>query len=256
MAREEPDKGSSEKVMTFTGHLGELRRALVVSSLALLLGMIVGVIFSDFLDELLRAPIAGLLPAGSDQPVFLGIFEPIFYRLKLGLIGGIVLASPVIFQQLWWFIAPALYPRERRLALPFILLATTFFAGGVAFCYLVILPQAAAFAVAQMTDNTRMILSLQSYLSQSAMFLLAFGLVFETPLLVFALCFLGVVKPATLARFRKYVLLGAFIVSAIITPTPDAFNQAIVAVPMYLLFELGVLAGRLAERRRERGEKT
>jgi sec-independent protein translocase protein TatC len=120
---------AEERQLTFTEHLGDLRRALVVSCLALLACFVVGVIFSDWLDRVLRWPIAGLLPAGSDEPVFLGIFEPIFYRLKLGLIGGIVLASPVIFHQVWWFISPGLYPRERRLAIPFIFLATLFFVG-------------------------------------------------------------------------------------------------------------------------------
>jgi sec-independent protein translocase protein TatC len=103
-----------------------------------------------------------------------------------------------------------------------------------------------------MTDHTRLILSLQSYLSQASLFLLAFGLVFETPILVFLLCLLGVVKAKTFARYRKYVVLGIFVVAAVITPTPDAFNQSLVAIPMYLLFELGVLAGRIAERRKAR----
>jgi sec-independent protein translocase protein TatC len=232
-----------EKNLTFFEHLAELRRALVVSALAVLAGMIVGVIFSDYLDWAVRRPIAGLLPAGSDELVFLGVFEPIFYRLKLGLVGGLLLASPVVFWQIWWFVSPGLYPHERKLALPFIFLASVFFIGGAAFCYFIVLPNAVAFSMGQLTDHTRIMLSVQSYLSSAAMFMLAFGVIFETPLLVYLLCWIGVTTPARLGKIRKYILLGSFIIAAILTPTPDAFNQAIMAVPLYVLFELGQRGG-------------
>jgi len=221
-----------DKKLTFSGHLGELRRALMVSGLAVLVGVVIGVIFSDYLDMALRLPIEGLLPAGSDQPVYLGIFEPIFYRLKLGFIGGLLLAS---------------------LALPFILAASFFFIGGAAFCYFVVLPKAAAFSIGQMTDQTRIILSLKSYFSNASMFILAFGVVFETPVIVFLICLIGLVTPKTLGRFRKYVLLAAFIIAAIVTPTPDAMNQTIMALPIYILYELGMLAARLVIKKKERG---
>ncbi len=242
-----------DKKLTFSGHLGELRRALMVSGLAVLVGVVIGVIFSDYLDMALRLPIEGLLPAGSDQPVYLGIFEPIFYRLKLGFIGGLLLASPVVFWQLWWFISPGLYKKEQRLALPFILAASFFFIGGAAFCYFVVLPKAAAFSIGQMTDQTRIILSLKSYFSNASMFILAFGVVFETPVIVFLICLIGLVTPKTLGRFRKYVLLAAFIIAAIVTPTPDAMNQTIMALPIYILYELGMLAARLVIKKKERG---
>jgi sec-independent protein translocase protein TatC len=240
-----------EKNLTFSGHLGELRRALTISGIAVVIGFGVAVGFSDELDRALRWPIRDLLPPGT-EPSFLGIFEPIFYRLKLGLIGGIFLASPVIFQQLWWFVAPGLTPRERRLAVPFILLATLAFLGGAAFCYFLILPQAAAFAISTMVEGTQLILSMQNYLGTASSFVLAFGLVFETPVLVVLLASLGLVTARGLARVRKYVVLVCFIVGAIITPTPDPFNQTIVAVPMYLLYELGVLGAWLVTRKRRR----
>jgi sec-independent protein translocase protein TatC len=241
-----------EKKLTFREHLGDLRRALVVSGIAVLVGIIIGVVFSDYIDMALRLPIEGLLPEGSDEPVYLGIFEPIFYRLKLGFIGGLFLASPVVFWQLWWFVSPGLYKRERRMALPFILIATLFFLGGAAFCYFIVLPKAAAFSLGQMTEQTRIILSLKSYLSNAAMFILAFGLVFETPVIVFLISWIGLVSPKTLGRYRKYVLLGSFVVAAVITPTPDAINQTIMALPIYILYELGMLAGRIVYKKRER----
>ncbi len=244
----------NEKVLTFRGHLGELRRALIYSSIALVICFIVGVIFSDYIDKALRLPIKDMLPEGNEDPVYLGIFEPIFYRLKLGLIGGIFAASPIVFSQLWWFISPGLYPKERRMALPFIIVATMFFLGGAAFCYFIVLPKAAAFSIGQMAENTRIILSLQMYLSNAAMFILAFGLVFETPVMVFLICWIGLVTPKTLARYRKYVLLGSFVVAAILTPTPDAVNQSIMALPIYILYELGMLTARLMIRKRQKAE--
>ncbi len=239
-----------EKNLTFTEHLAELRRALIISALAVLVGIVIGVIFSDYIDMALRWPIRGILPEGSDQPIYLGLFEPIFYRLKLGFLVGVLLASPVVFWQLWWFVSPGLYDHERRMALPFIISASVFFLGGAAFCYFVVLPNAAAFSVAQMTEGTKIVLSLKSYLSNAAMFMLAFGVVFETPVLVFLLCWIGIVSPYTLGKWRKYVFLLAFVVAAIITPTPDAFNQTVMALPIYVLYELGLLAGRMVWRRK------
>lgn len=237
-----------EKNLSLIGHLNELRRVLIVSGIAILVGCCVAIYFSDTLDWLIRLPIENKFPNGS-QPVYLGIFEPIFYRLKLGLIGGIIIASPVVFQQMWWFISPALYANERRFAMPVICCMTIFFLGGVLFSYFLVLPTAVEFSVGQMVNNTHLMLALDSYLSNAAMFLLIFGLVFETPIIVVALSWLGIVKAATFAKYRKYVFLGVFVISAIATPTPDVVNQSIMAIPMYALFELGVLVARLLEKR-------
>ncbi len=244
----------SEKKLTFRGHLAELRRALMVAGLAVLVGFGVAVVFWEQIHWALMRPVQPLLPEGSES-VFLGVFEPVFYMLKLGLIGGILLASPVVFWQLWWFVAPGLTARERRLALPFIASASLFFLGGAAFCYFIVLPKAAAFSLGQMTSETRMLLSLNRYLSNAAMFVLAFGVIFETPVMVFLISTLGLVHPDTLARYRKYVLLATFIIAAILTPTPDAINQSIMALPMYILYELGVLVSRIAVRRKARRQQ-
>ncbi len=242
-----------EKKLTFTGHLKELRQALMVSLIAVLVCFGVAVYFWQYIHRALMLPVQDLLPQGS-EPVFLGVFEPIFYTLKLGLIGGLLLASPVVFQQMWWFIAPGLTPRERHMAIPFILASSLFFLGGAAFCYFLVLPKAIAFSMGQMTDQTRMLLSLNRYLSNAAMFILAFGVIFETPVIVFLVSVLGLVHPKTLARYRKYVLLASFIIAAILTPTPDAVNQTIMALPMYILYELGVLAARIVIKRKAKSQ--
>lgn len=239
-----------EKKLTLQGHLKELRRALIISCLAVLVGVVVSVSFWDLLHKAILWPIRGLLPPGS-KPVYLGVFDPIFYMFKLGLIGGLILASPIVFSQLWWFISPGLLPRERRMALPFILSATVCFLGGVAFCYFVVLPNAAAFSLGLMGEQTSMLLSVNQYLGNAGMFLLVFGIVFLTPDLVFLVAVLGLVHPRTMARFRKYVLLACFVIGAVLTPTPDIVNQAIMAVPMYVLYEVGLLIAWIFVRRRE-----
>jgi sec-independent protein translocase protein TatC len=240
-----------EKKLTFSGHLSELRRALTVSAIAVIVGFAIAVYFWKYLDKALMLPIQDLLPAGM-EPVYLGLFEPIFYMLKLGLIGGILLASPVVFWQLWWFVSPGLTPKERRMAIPFIVSASLFFLGGAAFCYFIVLPNAAAFSLGQMTDKSRMLMGLERYLGNASMFMLAFGVIFETPIMVILISALGLVHPKSMARYRKYVLLATFIIAAILTPTPDAFNQAIMALPMYILFELGLLVASIIVRRKER----
>ena len=241
-----------EKKLTFIEHLGELRRVLIISFAAIFVGLVVGLIFGDTIDWILRLPLQPFVKSGHlDDGVFLGLFDPIFYRLKIGLIGGLILATPVIFWQIWWFVAPGLYSHERRMALPFVLTATLFFLGGVCFCYFIVLPNAAAFSLGQLTKGSRLMLSLPTYLSEAATFILAFGLVFETPVVVFLLAWLGVVSPKTMALYRKWVFLGSFVVGAILTTTPDVVNQTIMALPIYLLFELGLLAGRVVYRKRD-----
>lgn len=242
-----------EKKLTFTEHLGELRRALVISGIAIVVCFGVAVGFWKYLHIVMMWPIEDLLPEGS-QPMYSGVFGPIFYMLKLGLIGGLIAACPVVFWQLWWFIAPGLYPKERRMAIPFILAATLFFFGGVSFCYFLILPFMASYSIGQMTEEAKMFLELSRYLSNATMFILAFGLIFEMPVLVFLISILGVVTPQTLGRYRKYVLLGSFIIAAIITPSADPINQTIVGAPLYVMYELGILAARLVIWKKKRNQ--
>jgi sec-independent protein translocase protein TatC len=241
----------AEKKLTFTQHLGELRRALVVSGIAVVVCFGVAVAFWKYLHWALMLPVRDLLPEGSFT-MYSGVFGPIFYMLKLGLIGGLIAASPVIFWQLWWFIAPGLYPKEKRMAIPFIIATTLFFLGGAAFCYFLILPFMAQYSIAQMTAEAQMLLELSRYLSNATMFILAFGLVFETPVLVFLLVSIGVVSTRTLSKMRKYILLIAFVIAAVITPSADPVNQTIVGLPLYIMYELGLLAAWLFVKRKKK----
>jgi sec-independent protein translocase protein TatC len=241
----------ADKKLTFTQHLGELRRALVVSAIAIVVCFGVAVAFWKYLHWALMLPVRELLPEGSFT-MYSGVFGPIFYMLKLGLIGGLIAASPVIFWQLWWFIAPGLYPKEKRMAIPFVVATTLFFLGGAAFCYFIILPFMAAYSIGQMTEEAQMLLELGRYLGNATMFILAFGLVFETPVLVFLLVSLGVVTPKSLGRARKYVLLASFVIAAIITPSADPVNQTIVGLPLYVMYEIGLLTSYLFVKRRKK----
>ena len=188
--------------------------------------------------------------------MYSGVFGPIFYMLKLGLIGGLIAACPVVFWQLWWFIAPGLYPKERRMAIPFILAATLFFFGGVSFCYFLILPFMASYSIGQMTEEAKMFLELSRYLSNATMFILAFGLIFEMPVVFVLLSFLGIVTPAGLRRYQRHALVVLAIAAAMLTPA-DIGTMFMLLVPMLLLYELSIWLVRLVGggRNRQRAEE-
>lgn len=186
-----------------------------------------------------------ILPAGAD--IKLTSFSPtenFTTYMRVALFSGIALAMPVILYEIYAYIDPALMPGERKLALrigPFILLL---FVGGMLFCYFVLLPNAIKFLITFASEVFQNQLRASEYLSFVTTFILGMGLVFEMPVVIYTLVRLGVVKRSWLAKQRRYVFLGVFVIGAIITPTPDPFNQTLVAIPMYLLFELGLFLAR------------
>ena len=186
-----------------------------------------------------------ILPAGAD--IKLTSFSPtenFTTYMRVALFSGIALAMPVILYEIYAYIDPALMSNERKLALrigPFILLL---FVGGMLFCYFVLLPNAIKFLITFASDVFQNQLRASEYLSFVTTFILGMGLVFEMPVVIYTLVRLGVVKRSWLAKQRRFVFLGVFVIGAIITPTPDPFNQTLVASPMYLLFELGLFLAR------------
>lgn len=166
--------------------------------------------------------------------------------------GGILLACPVILWQLWRFIAPGLYRHEKRVLVPFTFLATACFFAGAAFCYYVVFPPAFRFLAGYATEQLQVLPAVKEYFSLALRLLIAFGCVFELPLFMVLLAKMGVVTPTQLAGQRKYAVLVAFVVAAIVTPTPDVVNQCLMAVPLMVLYEVGILAARLAGRKRFR----
>jgi sec-independent protein translocase protein TatC len=231
---------SFDREMTILEHLRELRTRLIITGIAVLIGMAIAAFF-------LTWPVISLLsePAGL-KLVALRPTETFVTYFKVALITGACLAMPVIVWQALLFVLPALHRHERRwvfVAVPFITLA---FAAGLAFGFFVVIPFAVRYLMAFGGDVIAPFWSIEEYLTFITTMLFWIGLSFETPIVIFVLAKLHLVDARSLGRFRRYAIVGAFVIGAIVTPTPDPFNQTIVAVPIYLLFELGVLLARFA----------
>jgi len=229
-----------DKELSLVQHLGELRDRLMRAAIALVITTVISFFFTTDIIKIL------MIPTGQEKLVTLSPTENFTTYFRVALFTGIALAMPVILYEIYAYIDPALYPKERRfiriLGLPIIAL----FAGGMAFCYFVMLPRAMAFLInfgGDVFDNQ---LRASEYLSFVTMFILGIGVMFEVPVIIYALVRVHVLDRAWLARQRRYVVLVCFLVGAFITPTPDPFNQTLVAVPMYLLFELGLFVSRFS----------
>jgi sec-independent protein translocase protein TatC len=173
------------------------------------------------------------------------VTEAFWANLKVALVAGAFLVLPVLLYEIWAFVAPGLLPRERKFALPFVVLSTVCFAIGAAFALTIIIPFAVKFMAGYKTGNLLVQWTLNRYVDFVLKFTIAFGLVFELPLGITLASRLGLVTPQFLAKNRKYAILLAFVAAAILTPTPDAFNQMLMAGPLILLYEAGIVAARL-----------
>jgi sec-independent protein translocase protein TatC len=239
----------SEAKMPFTAHLTELRKRLIISFVAVGVGFAVAYAFSSEIFEWLVKPLIRVLPPG-DKLVFTALPEAFFIYLKVSLIAGIVLASPMIFYQLWMFVAPGLYQKEKRLVLPFVVISSLLFAGGALFGYYVVFPTAFRFLVGFSTENIRALPALQQYLTLCLKLLLGFGLIFEFPVLAYFLGRVGIINSRLMAKNRRIAILLIFVVAAILTP-PDVVSQILLAVPLYLLYEISILVVKFSGRKKK-----
>ena len=230
--------------MPFLAHLGELRQRIIVCLIALILGFALTFSFSERIITYLARPLEPVKLA------FLEPTEPFWVNMKVALVTGGFVVLPVLLWQVWGFIAPGLLPNERKFALPFVILSTLCFFAGASFAITVIVPKAIHFLISFKTGNLVPTLSVNRYVDFILKFTVAFGLIFELPLALTLGSRLGLVTPAFLAKNRKYAILLCFVASAILTPTPDAFNQLLMAGPMILLYELGIVAARVFGRRK------
>jgi sec-independent protein translocase protein TatC len=230
--------------MPFTGHLAELRSRLVRSVAALIVCSAASFYFSDRVLSWLRQPL-------TSQLVFLSPAEAFWASLKVSLAVGFLLALPVILYELWQFTSPGLLPRERMALVPFLFFGLFGFAAGLAFGYFVALPFAIGFLIDYgIKSGMTPLISVSMYVDFNLKFLLAFGLIFELPLAILFLTRLGLLTPVFLARNRKYAVFLSFLGGAILTPTPDVFNQMIMSVPLILLYEVGIWVARIFGRPR------
>jgi sec-independent protein translocase protein TatC len=227
-----------DKELSLVQHLSEFRDRLMVASIAVLITTALSFVFTTQIIKFL------LLPSGVDRLLALSPTESFTTYFRVALSAGIALAMPVILYEIYAYIDPALYPNERRFVRIIGLPVLGLFVAGMAFCYFVLLPRAIPFLInfgGDVIDNQ---LRAADYLSFVTTFILGMGLVFEVPVIIWALVRVGVVQRSWLAKQRRYVFLLAFVIGAIITPTPDPFNQTLVAIPMYLLWELGLFLAR------------
>lgn len=232
--------------MSLIEHLEELRKRIIISVVAIAVGMTVCFIFQESLLGLLVAPLNGrelitLTPAES----FLTVFKVAAYA-------GIIVASPVIIYQIWAFAAPGLRQKERRVILSATGFTTLLFLAGVAFAWYFVLPKGLDFLLNYETDFFNQQVQATPYFTFVALFLLGFGLIFETPALILTLVWIGIVDVKTLNRQRKYAYLIGAIVSAVITPGTDAFSMLAMFIPFLVLYEVSVLLGRVIERSRRK----
>ncbi len=244
-ADEEPE----EEGLTLIEHLQELRVRLVRCFIAVGVGFLACYGFSQELFDYLQRPLLAVLPEHSTF-IFTSLPEAFFTYIKLALVAGAFVTSPYLFYQTWRFIAPGLYDEERKLLVPVAFFSAFFFVTGALFGYFVVFPYAFGFFMSFGSDVIRPMPALSDYLGFTLKMLFAFGLVFELPLFIFFLARLGIVTPAQLAKVRKYAILGAFIVGAILTP-PDVISQCLMAGPLILLYEIGIIVARMFGKRRK-----
>ncbi len=227
----------------FATHLEELRNRLIKSFIAVGVGFAVCYGFKEKLFEILTAPLISVMKTG-ETLIYTNLPEAFFTFLKSALLSGILLASPIIIYQFWMFTAPGLYQKEKRLLLPVVFLSTLFFLGGALFGYFVVFPWGFKFFLGFASETIRPLPSMKEYLSFSSKLLLAFGLVFELPLVITFLARLGLVSVEFLKKNRKYALLLFFAGAAILTP-PDVVTQVMMALPLMVLYEISIVGARI-----------
>jgi sec-independent protein translocase protein TatC len=243
----------SEK-QPFLSHLEELRQRLIYCALAIGLGFVIAYIFSEDLFKILIAPLKEQLP-GEDRLIFTNLPEMFLTYIKTALIGGVLLSSPIIFYQLWMFIAPGLYQKEKQYVIPFVIFSSLLFVGGGLFGYFIVFPFGFRFFLGFANDYVQALPSVQQYFSFSIKLIFAFGLVFELPVIIFFLSRIGLVTAGFLRKQRKYAILIIFVVGAIITP-PDVITQLMMAGPLIILYEVGILIAHFAEKKKAVNEET
>ncbi|SHO55514.1 twin-arginine translocase subunit TatC [Vibrio quintilis] len=238
---------SAEQTQPLISHLLELRDRLLRSLGAVLVIFIALVYFSSYIYEFVSRPLIDRLPQGATM-IATDVASPFLTPLKLTLIVSVFLAVPFILYQLWAFVAPGLYQRERRLVMPLMFSSTLLFYCGVAFAYYVVFPLIFGFFTAISLGGVEYATDISSYLDFVLAIFLAFGIAFEVPVAIILLCWTGATSPESLRTKRPYIIVSVFVVGMFLTP-PDIFSQTLLAIPMCLLFEVGIFFARFYTRR-------
>lgn len=246
---------SVDESQPLISHLVELRNRLLRSIVCVLIVFLCLVYFANDIYLIISEPLVNELPNGATM-IATNIISPFFTPIKLTIITALFISVPYILYQVWAFVAPALYKHEKRLIYPLMISSTLLFYIGVAFAYYVVFPLVFGFLTKTAPESVAIATDMNSYLDFVLTLFLAFGICFEVPVAIILLCWTGVVTPQDLRSKRPYILVIAFVVGMLLTP-PDIFSQTLLAVPMYLLFELGVFLARFYQpKEREEEEDT
>jgi sec-independent protein translocase protein TatC len=248
-----PDSDLSEGMKGFIAHLIELRDRLLRSVLAIIVLMLALFPWASELFHAFATPVLNSLPEGQSM-IATGAISPFFIPLKLAALAAVFIAMPYLLYQLWAFIAPGLYQHERRLAMPLIVSSSVLFYIGAGFAYFIVIPAVFHFMGMFAPEGVSFMPDIGNYLDFSLTLFFTFGLAFEVPVAVVLLSLIGVVTPDQLAEKRRYAILVAFIIGAIFTP-PDILSQFMLAIPVWMLYELGILVARLMLREKAKRAK-
>ena len=242
----EPDNDGGK--MSFLDHLDELRKRLIVSAVSLLVGFLVAFVFISPIFDFIMRPLQEVLP-NDGRLVYTEPTEAFFLYIKIAALAGLILAIPVVLYQVWLFVAPGLYAHEKRFAIPFVFFASVFFIGGALFSHFLLFPWAWSFFAGFTTDYMEFFPRIQPAFSLYVKLLLACGLVFQMPTVVFFLARVGAVTAGFMVRNIKYAILLIFIFAAVITPTGDPVTLTLMAAPMIALYGLSIIIAWVFRRR-------
>ncbi len=234
----------TEEKKPFLEHLEELRHRLIICILAVAAGFVISYFFSDRAFLILVRPLRQALPKGSEI-IFTNLPEMFVTYLKISLIMGIMLATPVIFYEFWKFVAPGLYQHEKRFIVPFVLSSCILFVGGAIFGYLVVFPFGFRFFLGFANNYVKALPSVKQYFSFAIKLLIAFGIVFELPVITYFFTKIGILTPDFLKKNRRYAVVIIFTLAAIFTP-PDVMTQIMMAIPLLLLYEVSIIVSKIA----------
>jgi sec-independent protein translocase protein TatC len=235
-------------------HLLELRTRLLRMAVAFVVVFVPCAYLGDRMFSALAQPLRRVLPEGHSL-IAQGVMTPFTTPFKLGFYAALAICMPYLLWEIWRFVAPALFRNEKRFAVPLVVASIALFYGGIAFAYFLVFPGIFKFLVGTLPQSVKMMTDMNEYVGFSVTMFLAFGLAFEVPILVILLVVSGLVKLEKLTGSRGYVIVGIFVVAAIITPTTDVISQLAMAGPMWILFEAGVIVARVLVRIRQEQEK-
>ncbi len=247
-------KVQPDEKQPFVSHLQELRQRIMICLVVIAVAFLITYYFREKVNVFLLLPFKKVMPAGSSF-IFTGVTEAFITYFKIWILTAAAISSPVIVYQMWMFVSPGLYEKEKRYVYPLIIWGSFFFAAGVAFCYYVVIPNLYSFFVSFGSDMIIPMPDLKEYVSLTLKLLVIFGFIFELPLIAYFLAKAGIINYRFLSKKRRYAVLAAFIISAVITP-PDVISQILLALPLWGLFELSILIARFFGKKELPDEQT